>query len=245
MSDVLCECGIGARFLLLFVIIGCPFLMALVRLRCRSLCLHCCDVNFGFLLLLLVSLPSDAKTLNAHPATIAGSLRAEIHAVMQFLAVAPLIFDQFVIARRCLQRRLAIIVCRRVCVLWLNLADWSHPSIWFVHFTGDTQAVHVCGMNFMGACCQLCLRPLQPLAQALDVFIVWLVLLLVHFQQCPQDFDAMLFFHHTLSVFELAYNSPYRAFVAAGFELISSVFIIVGFLWLLFVSDLAHDFVVQ
>ena len=40
---------------------------------------------------------------------------------------------------------------------------------------------------------KLFLRPLQPLAQALDVFIVRLVLLLVHFQQRPQDFDAMLF----------------------------------------------------
>ena len=36
----------------------------------------------------------------------------------------------------------------------------------------------------------------------------------------------------------------YRAFVAAGLELISAVFIIVGFLELLFVADLAHDFVV-
>ncbi len=53
---------------------------------------------------------------------------------------------------------------------------------------------------------KLFLRPLQPLAQALDVFIVRLVLLLVHFQQRPQDFDAMLFLHHTLSVFKLAYN---------------------------------------
>jgi hypothetical protein len=39
------------------------------------------------------------------------------------------------------------------------------------------------------------------LAQALDVLIVRLVLLLVHFQQRPQAFDAMLFLHHTLSVF--------------------------------------------
>jgi len=53
----------------------------------------------------------------------------------------------------------------------------------------------------------LFLRPLQPLAQALDVFIVRLVLLSVHFQQRPQDFDPMLFLHHTLSVFKLAYNS--------------------------------------
>ena len=51
---------------------------------------------------------------------------------------------------------------------------------------------------------KLFLRRLQPLAQALDVFIVRLVLLLVHFQQRPQDFDAMPFFCHTLSVFELA-----------------------------------------
>ena len=54
---------------------------------------------------------------------------------------------------------------------------------------------------------KLFLRPLQPLAQALDVFIVRLVLLLVHFQQRPQDFDAMLFLRHTVSVFKLAYNS--------------------------------------
>ena len=33
---------------------------------------------------------------------------------------------------------------------------------------------------------KLFLRRLQPLAQALDVFIVRLVLLLVHFQQRPQ-----------------------------------------------------------
>jgi len=44
------------------------------------------------------------------------------------------------------------------------------------------------------------------LAQTLDVFIVRLVLLLVHFQQRPQDFDAMPFHCHTLSVFELADN---------------------------------------
>ena len=54
---------------------------------------------------------------------------------------------------------------------------------------------------------KLFLRRLQPLAQALDVFIVRFVLLLVHFQQRPQDFDAMLFLRHTLSVFKLAYNS--------------------------------------
>jgi hypothetical protein len=54
---------------------------------------------------------------------------------------------------------------------------------------------------------KLLLRPLQPLAQALDVFIVWLVLLLVHFQQRSQDLDAMLFLRHTLSVFKLAYNA--------------------------------------
>jgi hypothetical protein len=40
---------------------------------------------------------------------------------------------------------------------------------------------------------KLFLRRLQPLAQALDVFIVRLVLLFVHFQQRPQDFDAMFF----------------------------------------------------
>jgi len=45
------------------------------------------------------------------------------------------------------------------------------------------------------------------LAQALDVF-VRLVLLVVQFQQRPQDFDATLFLYHALSVFKLAYNSP-------------------------------------
>jgi hypothetical protein len=58
----------------------------------------------------------------------------------------------------------------------------------------------------------LCLRLLQPLAQALDVFIVRLALLLVHFQQRPQDFDPTLFLYHTLSVFKLAYNSPVSGF---------------------------------
>ena len=53
----------------------------------------------------------------------------------------------------------------------------------------------------------MCLRPVQPLAQALDVFIR-LVLLLVHFQQRPQHFDATLFLYHALSVFKLAYHSP-------------------------------------
>jgi len=53
---------------------------------------------------------------------------------------------------------------------------------------------------------KLFLRRLQPLAQTLDVFFVWLVLLLVHFQQRSQDFDTMLFLCHTLSLFKLAYN---------------------------------------
>ena len=49
-------------------------------------------------------------------------------------------------------------------------------------------------MNFMAACfSSLSLRLLQPLAQALDVFIVRLVLLLVHFQQRPQDFRCDAF----------------------------------------------------
>jgi hypothetical protein len=82
-------------------------------------------------------------------------MRAEVHTVVRFLAVAPLIFDQFVIARRCLQRRPAILVCRRVRDSRLDLADWPHPFIWFVHFAGDTQALHMCGMNFMDACCQV------------------------------------------------------------------------------------------
>jgi hypothetical protein len=58
MSDALRECGTGARFLLLFVIVGCPSLLGLVRLRCRSLRLYCYDVSLVvFCLLLLVSLP--------------------------------------------------------------------------------------------------------------------------------------------------------------------------------------------
>jgi len=90
---------------------------------------------------------------------IASSTRAEVHAVVQFLAVAPLIFDQFVIARRCLQSRTAIIVCRWVRDLRLNLADWPHAFIWFVHFADGTQAGHMCGMNFMAACSQVVSAP--------------------------------------------------------------------------------------
>jgi hypothetical protein len=156
---------------------------------------------------------SYAKTSNAHPATIASSMRAEVHAVVQFLAVAPLIFDQFVIACRCLQRRPAIIVCRWVRDLRLNLVDWQHPFIWFVH-CGISSNERQCraGCISWSHVLKLCLRLLQPLAQALDVFIVRVVLLLVHFQQCPQDFDAMLFLHYTLSVFKLADNSPISGF---------------------------------
>jgi hypothetical protein len=54
---------------------------------------------------------------------------------------------------------------------------------------------------------KLSLRLLQPLPQVLGVFIVRVVVLFVRFQQCLQAFDAMLFFHHTLSVFKLAYTS--------------------------------------
>ena len=63
-------------------------------------------------------------------------------------------------------------------------------------------------MNFIAACSQVVPA---PLAQALDVFIVRLVLLLVHFQRRSQDFDVMLFLRHALSVFKLAYNRRYRA----------------------------------
>jgi hypothetical protein len=68
---------------------------------------------------------------------------------------------------------------------------------------------------------KLCLFPLQALAQALDVFIA-LALLLVHFQQRPQDFDATPFIHHTLSVSKLAYNSAvsgcFHRFIAFIFQ---------------------------
>jgi hypothetical protein len=50
------------------------------------------------------------------------------------------------------------------------------------------------------------------LAQALDVFIVQLALLLVHLQQRPQAFDATLFILHTLSAFKLAYTSTVSGF---------------------------------
>jgi hypothetical protein len=50
-----------AGFVYLAVIchrVDCHFLMGCVRLRCRSLCLHCYDVSLVvFFLLLLVSLP--------------------------------------------------------------------------------------------------------------------------------------------------------------------------------------------
>ena len=48
--------------------------------------------------------------------------------------------------------------------------------------------------------------PFNRWRKALDVFIVRFVLLLMHFQQRPQDFDVMLFLHHTLRVFKLTYN---------------------------------------
>ena len=71
---------------------------------------------------------------------------------------------------------------------------------------------------------KLFLCRLQPLAQTLDVFIVWLVLLLVHFQQRSQDFDAMLFLRHTFGVFKLAYNRT----VACCFVRFTGVNICVG-----------------
>jgi hypothetical protein len=55
-------------------------------------------------------------------------------------------------------------------------------------------------------------RPLQALAQALDVFTVQLALLLVHLQQRPQAFDAMPFNLHSLSAFKLAYTSTVSGF---------------------------------
>ena len=61
-----------------------------------------------------------------------------------------------------------------------------------------------CGMNFMPPCSQVrvCAR-FNRWRKPLMVF-VRLVLSLVHFQQRPQDSDAMVFRHHTLSVFKLA-----------------------------------------
>ena len=91
---------------------------------------------------------------------------------MRFLAIAPLIFDQFVIARRSLQRRPAIIVCRWVRDLRLNLGDWPYPLTWFVHCGISQISANVVGDEFHGR---------------IDVFIVQLVLLLVHLQQRPQD----------------------------------------------------------
>ena len=173
---------------------------------------------------------SDTKTSNAHPATIAGSLRAEVHAVMQFLAVAPLIFDQFVIARRCLQRRPAIIVCRRVWDLRFNLADWSHPSVWFVHFAGDTQAVHVRdefhGRMLSSCVCAFFSRWRKPLMYSSSgSFCFWCI------SSNARKTSTRCFFSITRSACSNSRTTAlYRAFVAAGFELISSVFIIVGFL---------------
>ena len=78
---------------------------------------------------------SDTRSFAAvsHNALIRVYDDAEVHAVVQFLAVTLLMFDQFVIARRCLQRQPDIIVCRWIRDLRLNLAGWPHPFIWFVH----------------------------------------------------------------------------------------------------------------
>jgi hypothetical protein len=75
----------------------------------------------------------------------------------------------------------------------------------------------------------LCLRPLQPLAQALDVLIVRLVLFLVQFQQRPKT-STRRFFSITRSARSNSRTAAlYRAFVAAGLWLLFAVFIVVGF----------------
>ena len=98
----------------------------------------------------------------------------------------------------------------RVIVSTLSLVRFTLSSVTMCLSYRDSRAGSViflaCRSSEWPHVLKLFLRPLQPLAQALDVFIVRLVLLLVHFQQRPQDFDAMLFLHHTLSVFKLAYN---------------------------------------
>ena len=107
-------------------------------------------------------------------------------------------------------------------------ASWAVASL-YQKVQAFAVSTSLAAMNFMAACCQVAApRPLQPLAQALDVF-VRLVLLLVHFQQPRQDFDATLFLHHALSVFSSRTTALYRAFVAVGLELLFTVLIVVGF----------------
>jgi hypothetical protein len=72
-------------------------------------------------------------------------------------------------------------------------------------------------------------RLLQALAQALDVFIVQLALLLVHLQQRPQAFDAMPFNLHTLSAFKLAYTTTVSGFRRCRLLVVICCFNVVGF----------------
>jgi hypothetical protein len=100
----------------------------------------------------------------------------------------------------------------------------ERACVWSIHFGSSSvtsrhlelilplQARSSCSLEWPHVL-KLFLRRLQPLAQALDVFIVWLVLLLMHLQQRPQDFDAVLFVRHTLSVFKLAYERTVSGWV--------------------------------
>jgi hypothetical protein len=79
-------------------------------------------------------------------------------------------------------------------------------------------------------------RLLQAVAQALDVFIVQLMLLLVHLQQRPQAFDSMVFILHTLSAFKLAYTSTVSGFRRCWLLVVICCFNVVGFFSCLLVS---------
>jgi hypothetical protein len=85
------------------------------------------------------------------------------------------------------------------------------------------------GMNSWPHSLKLFLRPFQALAQPLDVFIVQLVLLLVHFQQRPQAFDAMLLSFTRSARSNWRTTVRYRLSVAAGLWLLFAVLIVVGF----------------
>ena len=134
-------------------------------------------------------------------------MRAEVHAVVQFLAVAPLIFDQFVIARRCLQPRPAIIVCRWVWDLRLNLADWFHGRMF-------SSCVCACFNRWRkplmysssGSCCCWCISSNARKTSTRRVFSITR-------SACSNSRTTAL----------------YRAFVAAGLWLLSAVLIVIGF----------------
>ena len=149
---------------------------------------------------------------------------------MRFLAVAPLIFDQFVIARRSLQRRPAIIVCRWVRDLRLNLGDWPYPLTWFVHCGISQISANVVRDEFHGRIASSCFsapfkRWRKPLMySSSSSCCCWCICSNV---RKPSTRRFLSFTRSARSNSRAPIR--YRVFVAAGFSLLFAVLIVVGF----------------